>query len=241
MQSPNEPSYPPPIPAPDSPTTNNFIPPPGPARVNLDVVGRAWEVLKSNLGLWVAAFLIYLVITFGISMLFSMLSGNDSRSTPNMPIMLIGNLIQFVIGQLLMGGLYRMAINQVRGGTPEFSDLFSVTDVLPALLIAAILTSLATFAGFLFCIIPGLLIASLLMFTIPLVVDKRMDAITAMTASIDALKPQMGMALVFTLVIGILAGAGALLCGVGLLITGPLALLSIALLYRDFFPEPSPI
>ena len=158
---------------------------------------------------------------------------------PNIPLLIAGNPVQFVISQFLMAGLYRMAINQVRGATPSLGTLFSAGDVLPALLGAAILTTLATFVGALFCVIPGLLLAALFLFTIPLVVDRKLGAIEAMSTSFNTLKPQMWPALGFIIVVGLLAGAGALLCGVGILITAPLAILSIAVLYRDFFPEPA--
>lgn len=253
MQTPNEPPYQPPqespIPSPYVATTGGPVPPSGPAQINFDVIGRAWEVLKPNIGIWIGAFLVYLIIVSVISTIIVLLGGSGARLFPtpgevpagmpaqNVPVMIIGQLIQFVVSQFLMGGLYRMAINQVRKGTIDFGDLFSAADVLPTLLGAAILTAIATTVGFLFCIIPGLLIASLLIFTTPLIVDKKMGAIDAMRTSIDVLKPQMWMALAFALVVGLIAIAGAMLCGIGMLITVPLAFLSLAILYRDFFPE----
>jgi hypothetical protein len=234
------------------------VPPSGPAQINFDVIGRAWEVLKPSLGVWIVAIIVYGVIIGAFSMLVGAVTGTAARPpipmpappgpggvpgampnlpTPNYPMIFVSQLIQFVVGQFLIGGIYRMAINQVRSGQVNLGDMFSVTDVLPALLGAAILTGLATVIGFLLCIIPGLLISGLLMFTIPLVVDARLGAVEAMSTSWNTLKDQMLMAVVFLIVIGLLAGAGVLLCGVGLLVTAPLAILSLALLYRDFFPQ----
>jgi hypothetical protein len=253
MQDPG--AVPPPIPNPSGDITAGSIPPSGPAQINFDVIGRAWAILKPSLGVWVVAFIIYVVIIGGFSMLVGAVTGSAARPTftpsaggvpgavpvlptPNYPVMIVAQLIQFVVSQFLIGGLYRMAINQVRSGQLNLGDMFSVTDVLPALLGAAILTGLATVIGFLLCIIPGLLLTGLLMFTIPLVVDARLGATEAMSASWNALKDQMLMAVLFLIVIGLLAGAGVLLCFVGVLVTGPLAILALALLYRDFFPQP---
>lgn len=258
MQPPNEPPpYQPsqqsPIPSPYTPPPGGAVPPQGPAQVNFDVISRAWEVLKPNMGVWVGAFVIYLVIVFAISFISSLLSGAGNTPMPmpvpgsndlppavgmaNWPLQIALQLVQFVIIQFLMGGLYRMAINNVRTGTANFGDMFSVADVLPSLLGASILTAIATGIGFLFCIVPGILLYGLLLFTLPLVVDKHMGAIDAMKTSIDTLKPQMGMAVVFAIVMGLLASVGFCLCGVGILVTGPLATLSLAMLYRDFFPD----
>lgn len=249
--------YQPPIPSPTGdPNYGSTPPPPGPAEVNFDVITKAWEILKPNMGVWVIAFLIYLGITFTISFIIGLITGGSqtvqiptggvpgqfpaSPATPNLPVLILSNLIQFVIGQFLLSGIYRMAIQQVRGRAPQLGAMFSVGDVLPSVLGAAILTTLATFAGVLFCIVPGLLLSGLFMFTIPLIVDRKLGAIDAMATSFNTLKSQMWMALAFALVIGLLSGAGILLCCVGIFVTAPLGILSLATLYRDFFPEPSP-
>ena len=253
-----EPFNPPPIPSPQGDVNPpSFIPPSGEAKVNFDVISRAWELLKPTIGTWIVACLIYGGATLFLSLITNMISGSGNPLPmpvptgvpgefqtpppvmPNIPMLVIGNLVQFIISQFLMAGLYRMAINQARGEAPNLGTIFSTVDVLPALLGAALLTSLAVFAGAIFCVLPGLLLAGLYMFATPLVVDRRLGAIDAMSTSFNALKPQMWSALAFILVVGLLGGAGILLCGVGVLITAPLAILSIALLYRDFFPQPA--
>ena len=239
------PPFQPPIPSPTGdPNYGSNIPQAGPAQINFDVIPRAWEILKPTLGTWVVAFLIYVAIVGVIAVVSgkitgTMPSGGGAQAMPNMPLMLAGNLIQFVVSQFLAGGLYRMAINQVRGQAPSLGTMFSVGDVLPALLGAALLTGIATGVGAMCCVLPGLLLAGLFMFTIPLVVDRKLGAIDAITTSLNTLKPQMWMALVFVIVMAIVACAGMLLCGVGVLITGPLAILSMAILYRDFYPQPA--
>jgi hypothetical protein len=249
----------PPIPSPTGSSGPGAVPASGPAQINFDVIGRAWAVLKPTLGTWVVAFLIYAVIMGVVSGIIGAVLGTSARPlplpvpggapgqfpgsapvpTPNLPLMFVAQLLQFVVLQFLIGGLYRMAINQVRSGQLSLGDMFSVTDVLPSLLGAALLSGLATFAGLLLCVIPGLLISGLLMFTIPLVVDQRMGAIEAMSTSWNTLKGQAVMALVFIFVTGLLATAGVIACFVGVLVTAPLAVLSIATLYRDFFPSGS--
>jgi uncharacterized membrane protein len=73
------------------------------------------------------------------------------------------------------------------------------------------------------------------MFTLPLIVDARLEPLQAVRESWGALKDQWFSAALFHLVLGLLAFAGMCLCCVGILITLPLYSLSIAVLYRDFF------
>jgi uncharacterized membrane protein len=75
------------------------------------------------------------------------------------------------------------------------------------------------------------------MFTSLLIVDRGMDGIAAMRESWVALKGQWAMAGVFVVVVGIVAAIGIIGCGVGVLFTLPIAFRSVALLYRDFYPE----
>lgn len=245
MQPPNEPPYQPPqqapIPSPYvPPPTSGAVPPQGPPQVNFDVISHAWETLKPNLGIWVGAYLIYFIICLAAYLIIAQLTGSGFTPdpTPNIALMIGGQFIYVTITVFLMGGLYRLAINQVRTGVANFGDMFSVVDVLPSLIATSILMIIAIGIGTLFCFIPGILIAGLLLFALPLVVDKRMGAIDAMKTSIEALKSQMWMAVAFSIVVlGLLSSVGMVLCCVGVLITGPLSILATAILYRDFFPE----
>jgi len=110
--------------------------------------------------------------------------------------------------------------------------------VIGPLLIGSLLNGLAVAIGSVFCYIPGLVLGGLLMFTIPLIVDRRMDGIEAMKLSFNTLKGDALMATLFYLVVSIVGGLGGIACGIGALFTWPLFFLSISLLYRDYFMGP---
>lgn len=214
---------------------NSPLPSRGP-EISFDSISEAWKYLQPNLGPWIGAALIYMLVTVALSVLQTRLSPPDANGIPQLGTAYwLTALAGFVVGQFFIGGLLRMAIDTVRTGRAEFGLLFSAFDVLPALLGAGILTTIASFFGFLLCIVPGLLLLGLFLFVAPLIVDQRKGALDAISTSFNTLKPQMWMALLYVIVIGLLAGAGALACGVGMLVTFPLALLSLAVTYRDFF------
>jgi HEAT repeat protein len=86
-------------------------------------------------------------------------------------------------------------------------------------------------------VIPGLIIWALLLFTLPLIVDRRIKAIDAIGMSWTTLKTHWLHATVFVLVMWALKIGGMLLCLVGGLIAFPLCVLAQAVLYRGFFPH----
>jgi hypothetical protein len=217
----------------------------GQPQVRFDAIGEAWRLFQAQMGAWIPAVLVYFVIMMVLSFVINSVTGvTAGRGGPPSsgnpfavfgPMMFISGIIQWVLSTFFMGGLFRMATNQLRGQPISIGDMFSVSDVLPALLVGSLLVGLAAGIGMLFCVIPGLVIAGLLMFTIPLIVDKRLGATEAMSLSWNTLKGQALMATVFYFVVAIIGGLGAMLCGIGLLFTFPLFILSVAVLYRDFF------
>jgi uncharacterized membrane protein len=143
-----------------------------------------------------------------------------------------------IIGGFFLGGMTRMAVNQVRGRPPHIEDLFSVTDVWFDLVLGSALLGLLLAIGWKLLVIPGLIVGGLFMFVYPLIVDGRLPATGAMIQSFRALKSQWLVATVVHLAIAAVAGLGTLLGGIGLVVTGPLYALSLAVLYRDFFLNP---
>ena len=87
----------------------------------------------------------------------------------------------------------------------------------------------------LFCFLPGLILQGLFMFTLPLIVDGGLTATTAMRQSWNALKGQWLTAALFHVVISFVSSIGIIFCCVGILFTGPIYVLSLTVLYRDFF------
>ncbi len=107
-------------------------------------------------------------------------------------------------------------------------------------LVAHILISIFTALGMLLCIIPGIVIAAMYMFTFLFILDKKMDFWPAMEASAAIVKKDyMGFSL-FILALGLLQVLGALACIIGIFVTLPIMYVAIALAYRDLVGfEPS--
>ena len=217
------------------------------AQVRFGAIGEAWRLLQARLGLWLVTSIVFLVVNSVLWSLVSMLLPQhlrmDLAKPANLRITvghsstLVVGLIGAIINGFLYGGMFRIALLQVRGRPAQVSDMFSVGDVAAPLTIGSALAYLIFSVGFGCCVLPGLVAAGVLMFVVPLIVDGRLKAIEAIQQSWRALKGQMLTATLFHCVIVILHGFGAIFCGVGLLFTLPLYALSISILYRDFFDK----
>jgi hypothetical protein len=194
-------------------------------QVNFDVLGPAWKLFQQEAATWLLTALILMAVSGIVGVALSIV------------VPIVGGFVGSIPGMVLSVGAFRMALKQIRGAKIAVGDVFDISDVIAPAIVAALLWSIATSIGFVLCILPGLVLVGLLLFTFPLIADRRMDGIEAMKLSVETLKDEWLMAAVFSLVLGLIATVGLLACGVGILVAGPVILLAEALLYRAYFPE----
>lgn len=194
-----------------------------PPMIRFDVINQAFALFQQQVGPWILIALVFGVVSLVAAMIIGM-------------VPVVGAFLGNLPAMILMGGFYKAALKHIDGGVVAVADLFDINEFIGPLVVAGILVGIGTSIGTLLCIIPGIIAGGLWMFTQCLIVDQRSDGVVAMRTSWNALRSQWLMAGVFYLVILLLAFAGMLACGIGLLVTGPVAALSVGLLYRDFFP-----
>jgi hypothetical protein len=200
--------------------------------VQFGIIGEAWRLYKNQWVLWSLTMLISIVgYVVVIGTLYAILGDRPTSLGRGLV-----SLISIMTAGFLGGGMVRMASKQIRGQVPRVEDLFTVTDVWFDLLLCTLLSSLAGFIGSIFCVIPGLIVSGLFMLATPLVVEGRLPATGALIQSWNALKSQWLIAAVFHSVLLLLTYSGLALCGVVVLVTGPIYCISLAILYHDFFP-----
>jgi hypothetical protein len=201
--------------------------------VQFSVIGDAWRLYKRHWGTWSLAMLISIVGYAIVNGMLIAIFGDHPKSLGRVVV----SLFSIATPGFFLGGMIRAASKQVRGQVPQIEDLFSVTDVWFDLALCSLLFGMASTISIGFCVIPGLIVSGLFMLGIPLVVEGRLPATGALIQSWNALKSQWLMVTVFHFILTLVAFSGTFLCGIGILMTGPLYALSIAILYHDFFPE----
>jgi uncharacterized membrane protein len=199
-----------------------------------DAIGYGWKGFTSNIG---PLALIGLVLVVA-----SALSNWLSRGFDNFFLTLAGGLLSAFISLVIGLGLIRAALAILDGGRPSVEQLVSTRDIGPYIL-ASLLVALIVVVGLVLCVIPGLVAGFLLQFYGYAIIDRKADSVTtapqstptgAIRASFEVVAANVGPLLLLAVLCFVVNLAGALLCGIGLLVTLPVTAIAIAYAWRYF-------
>lgn len=140
---------------------------------------------------------------------------------------IVGTLVGFVI----QAGVVRGGLTVTKGEPLEVSTFLS-TENLGRVILTAILISIGTSIGLVLCVLPGIVFAFFSQFAMHFVVDKGMQAIDAIKASFQIVNRNLGS--VIGLFLGVIVAniIGAILCGIGLVVSVPVSIIATAFAYR---------
>ena len=218
-----------------------------------DWISEGWKMFTEQWAAWVINSLIFLGLTvfpmvaiiMGYYIYFFSLMNTSPGSAP--PDIQEQTLIGFVVVMLalmafslvaqsfLIGGMHISALKQLRGEKVEVRDLLTGGRYFFSILGAMLLIGILAIIGYLFCILPALLVFGAFFFTIPLIIDRGLSAVEAMKTSYALTRQNLFMFALFAFVLYLLASAGSYLCYVGMLATYPLLFTITAVAYRDLF------
>jgi hypothetical protein len=139
--------------------------------------------------------------------------------------------IAALVGFALEYGIVRASLAVVEGREPTFAEAWNMERFGP-FIVAAILRGILVFVGLLLCIIPGLIIWFLTIFTPFYVIDKNLAPTEAIANSIALVRRHAGKLILFCLVAWLVYLLGAIVCFVGLLVSIPVAMVATAYMYR---------
>ena len=167
-------------------------------------IGEGWDIVKADLSTYVLMALVFFLLS----------------SVP------------FIQGAMI-AGFHIFTMKKLAGRRAEFADLFQGFNFFLHTLVASLLIGVFVFVGFLFLIIPGIIIAAMYKFTYLFIVDKRMEFWPAMKASHAVVKNDyfgFTMFLVLAFLVNVL---GFCCLIVGLLVTVPVTIAAITVAYRE--------
>jgi uncharacterized membrane protein len=134
---------------------------------------------------------------------------------------LILQVISYVVQMFILGGMAATAIKAVRGQPVSYGDVFSGGRYFGAMLVSSILVGIATTLGALLCIVPGVILYLGLGLYSFAVVDEGLSGVDSVKRSWELTQGHKLNLFLFWLISILVAIAGALACGVGLLVVGP--------------------
>jgi tRNA A-37 threonylcarbamoyl transferase component Bud32 len=145
-------------------------------------------------------------------------------------------LIGIVVGGPLMGGLWLYFLKKVREEQAGLETAFSGFSIaFLHLFLAGMITMVLTVVGVICLILPGIYLAIAWLFTLPLVIDQRLDFWPAMELSRKTISKHWWKFLGFIIILGLINLAGLLACFIGLFVTVPLSLAALMYAYEDIF------
>jgi len=137
-----------------------------------------------------------------------------------------------VIGPLNVGFFY-IILEKMRGRPIRIGDISKGFNFFLAAVLSNIIVTFFISVGFVFCIIPGLIVTAIYIFTPIFILEKDMDFWMAMEASRKVVSEYIFEMTVFVLVLGIILFIGFLLCGVGVLVALPVVMAATAFAYDE--------
>jgi hypothetical protein len=190
-------------------------------QVSIDIgsaLSRGWTLVRDHMLVLAGATVLGWLITVGL---------------------VIVPILGWIVGFVLLGGLDYMFLRRIRGEEVEIGDLFAGFNIaLLDLTMAGLVKALLTSIGLLLCILPGIYLAVGYVFALPLVIDKKMEFWTAMEVSRRVVHEHWWSVLALAIVLALVAFSGALVCGVGEVITVPIASAALMYVYEDLFGGP---
>jgi len=137
-------------------------------------------------------------------------------------------LIPLVGGGLVMAGLMRVGLKALRGARPEPADGFVGLQAPVDHIVMGLLQA----SGLLACCV-GVFVTHAVFFPgTALILEKGMDWNRAKDVCMERIGPSWAQWTLFTFVVGLVGGSGALLCGIGVVATLPIAGLALAYAYE---------
>jgi uncharacterized membrane protein len=217
--------------------------PPG---IYIDWIGTAWEYIKSNMGMYAVATLVFFAVT-SIGQIpyqivsFGMNLGPDNKGISFyalfVPLMFITYVISFAVQTLMTAGFVLFALDHVDGKELNIGRMFDPFKRIGHTLMAAIMSSLGMLVGFILCIVPGFYVYGRWFFATILAADQGLTWKESMNMSWERTQSFAWMMLVLILVSGLVSLLGFLACCIGILVTYPIMMVMYAMHYRVIFQE----
>lgn len=193
---------------------------------------RGWALVKSDFWPLVGITALILALLSAVSSF-----GEVSRSVGGLHFNT--SVLGILLCGPLLGGLYLYFLKKIRGEPVRVETAFSgFSTPLLHLILASFVRGMLTMLGFLCLILPGVFLFVAWFFTLPLVIDKRLDFWPAMRVSLKTITRHWWKFLGFLLVLALVNLVGLLLCFVGVFVTLPISFAALMYAYEDIINPP---
>lgn len=164
-------------------------------------------------------------------------SGSDAGIIVSWILGAVVFLLFFVVAFMVQAGVYRAGLAVTRGVAPSMQMFTDTTNIGPYIL-TVLLVGIGTSIGYVLCIIPGLIFLVLTAYAPLIAMDRGTSPVDAIKESIDMVRNNAGQVVVILIVAYAIYSIGSAICGIGVLVTGPIGLVMLTYSYRALRQEP---
>lgn len=175
---------------------------------------QGWQLLWARPGLYIGYAAIVVLALFVLQRLWA-----------------IGQLLSIIAMGPLLAGFYYALRRQLQGLSFGFEEFFNGFNHFLPLMLVSLVTSILISIGMMLLLLPGIYLAVSYLFALPLVQDRELEFWAAMETSRRLITRQWFSFLGLALLLAIINAIGLFLVGLGLLITLPLTIATIAAAY----------
>lgn len=210
-----------------------------------DFIGIAWEVIRANLGTWMACSLVYLIISYAVNIPFAFITVPLSQSLQRnvtsagfalyILLSLGSGIISYAVSWPMFVGMGLMGRRAAYGLPINFSDAFFPYRRFLSVAVSAIIAYVVVIAGFVLCILPGMAAGGLFALT-PFYAAEGESVGDSLGHSARDCRPFFIPLIFLYFVASLVSGLGAILCIVGVLVTLPILAIVLGLTYDTIRP-----
>lgn len=184
-----------------------------------------WNILQDNVKTLLKFFVLYIVLLAVPNIIVEQLK-------PSVLSVLFS--LALTIWQIVLSmGMMKLSLNIIDGKEVSFDTLLEPKNELWTYLLGTLRVGIQVFIGFLLLIVPGIIWAIQYQFVPWLIIDKKMSVSDALAKSTEMTNGKKMDLFLFGLGFAVINIAGALLLGIGLLITIPVTSFAMVGLYRS--------
>lgn len=200
-----------------------------------------WLKFQQNVGPILVATLVLIVgaaavsfIWYLVTLPFTAMDPEDISDVGAVGFLFTGAVFAIVfvlVGFIVQAGIVRGGLAITKGQPLEVGAILS-TENLGQVILTAVLIGIGTSIGTALCVLPGIVFAFFSQFAMHFVVDKGMSATDAIRASFQIVNRNLASTIGLYLGVLVANTIGALLCGIGLLVSVPVSIIATAFAYR---------
>ena len=158
-------------------------------------------------------------------------SYSASLGGASLAVLVLGGLVLLVVVGAIQSA-YLAGLLDIANGQPVTAGSFFKPRNVGSVVIAAVIVGILTAIGNFLCVIPGLIVGILTIYTTVAIVDRNLKPIDGIKASFELAKANFVQVLLTWLLVIVIMAVGALVCGIGLLVAIPVASLFLVYSWR---------